>query len=327
VHTGPRAAALAAALGARAFAADSHIVYGPDERPGITETTGEELAHTLQDSPADVDRVDEQPQSTIQERLRQEALDIQRAVQVLSALAALRTTKAVWMSSGPKLAWVRSPTQGWSLQGPFQQTSFADWATQGEQSSALPELLDDPDARPGQHSWPKTPSSLRVRDWPSNLYRNGRFVVPWRAGGPDIVEFPSLNCWEVLLLAGYKAGQVTWNTLFELYTDFDRPAAITWDEHLKRKLVPEREQYDPNHSVLGPGDIVFFDGLGHVAMATGNGMELLTFSPPAQEFQFQGVIDEIRDTTIDDLRYRLGNDWGRPVTVTFGTPRWRHWQS
>jgi hypothetical protein len=72
------------------------------------------------------------------------------------------------------------------------------------------------------------------------------------------------------------------------------------------------------------GDLVFFNGLAHVAMATGTGSDVYTFWPPPNTpFTPGGTVDRVKISTIEAL-----SNWmtahpaiGTP-TVEFASPSW-----
>ena len=88
-----------------------------------------------------------------------------------------------------------------------------------------------------------------------------------------------INCWEMVLYAAYKAGQLTWAWIHDRYA----AAGGTWSADMIAHLTPKgRTAFDRATQSPQPrrGDIVLFDGINHVALATGNGTHTYTFWPP-----------------------------------------------
>jgi hypothetical protein len=73
------------------------------------------------------------------------------------------------------------------------------------------------------------------------------------------------------------------------------------------------------------GDLVFFNGLEHVAMATGSGANVFTFWPPPNTpFTPGGTTDKVKVFTIDALvTWWAAHDPKKVApTVEFGAPSW-----
>jgi hypothetical protein len=71
------------------------------------------------------------------------------------------------------------------------------------------------------------------------------------------------------------------------------------------------------------GDLVFFNGLAHVALATGSGSEVYTFWPPPNTpFTAGGTTDKVKVFTIEALvTWWTANLPPAPV-VEFAAPAW-----
>ena len=80
----------------------------------------------------------------------------------------------------------------------------------------------------------------------------------------------------------------------------------------------------PKKPKLKKGQLVFFDGASHVALATGKGDQILTFWPPPNtKFKAGGTVDDVKTSTISALYKYMKNhpSLGTPK-VTFGDPVW-----
>ena len=73
------------------------------------------------------------------------------------------------------------------------------------------------------------------------------------------------------------------------------------------------------------GDLVFFDGLAHVALATGKGAEVYTFWPPPNTpFAAGGTTDQVKVFTIDALViwWEANMPAKTKPRTQFGPPAW-----
>ena len=79
----------------------------------------------------------------------------------------------------------------------------------------------------------------------------------------------TINCWEMLLLTAYRASHLSWQWIHDQYT----PAVADWPAHMVRVLSRgARIPYTAGAAVGRQpvaGDLVFMDGINHVALATG----------------------------------------------------------
>jgi len=154
--------------------------------------------------------------------------------------------------------------------------------------------------------------------------------APAEGAAPPLSSLTTINCWEMVILAAYRAKMVKWQWVHNLY----KPSApvADWGAYLVKTLssgnpVPYKVG-DPNTPQPLTGDIVFFDGAAHVALATGSKSGLKTdiisfWPPPGTAFTPGGTLDRVKTTTIEDL-----NDWwtasaGWPAPkITFANAAW-----
>ena len=81
--------------------------------------------------------------------------------------------------------------------------------------------------------------------------------------------------------------------------------------------------HDPSSPMPNRGDVVFFDGAAHVALATGSGDEIYTFWPPPNTaFTAGGTVDAVKTSTITELSDWMDTNMGAAPTVTFYAPSW-----
>ncbi|MFD0207465.1 MULTISPECIES: hypothetical protein [Saccharothrix] len=152
---------------------------------------------------------------------------------------------------------------------------------------------------------------------------------------PFDVPSTTVNCWEVILLAVMLDGQITGtHNLRVAYGE--RPH--NFEAELTTRLMGGVLLPYTGRTVGTPiaGDIVLFDGLAHVAMATGvhtegpmispehpTGAQVISFWPaPLQKSFGPGARTTVGYTTIEALlAWHDDNNRPRPA-VTFGSPDW-----
>jgi hypothetical protein len=163
--------------------------------------------------------------------------------------------------------------------------------------------------------------------------------APSEAAAPAIGATVVMNCWEVVLLMAYRTRAVSWDWIHALYrarpgksdpSQVDPVDRVAWADYLVQKLSSGRQiDYAPKETpprIPARGDIVFFGGAGHVALATGvtDGMgrtQVLSFWPPPDRLPTAGTLDQVKLTTIEELViamtfFKFAHD------VTFADPPW-----
>ena len=144
---------------------------------------------------------------------------------------------------------------------------------------------------------------------------------------PPLSAIFVLNCWEMVMLAAFRSGVLSWARIHVLYTS----GVPDWFAFLVNQLsFSKRIPYDSGSPAVRPvaGDIVFFDGAAHIALATGSvdGLgrtQIYSFWPPPNTaFTAGGTIDDVKITTIEELNdYWVGR--GKPAfKIEFATPNW-----
>lgn len=121
----------------------------------------------------------------------------------------------------------------------------------------------------------------------------------------------------MILYAAFKCGAITWEWIHDLYVN--QPIG----EWVSRMTAAGTTEYHPKRSHLKRGDLVFFDGLAHVALATGSRDEIFTFWPPP-DTKFtgsSGTVDRVKTSRISTLAKWMKKHVSKP-TVTFGSPAW-----
>jgi Annexin len=127
------------------------------------------------------------------------------------------------------------------------------------------------------------------------------------SAAPPLSTVTSINCWEMVLLAAYRAGLLTWQWIHDQYT----AAVGDWGTYMVNMLskgarIPYARGAAAGRQPLA-GDLVFMDGMAHVALATGNvdgagRADVISFWPPPNTpFTRGGTIDSVKHTTIEEL--------------------------
>jgi hypothetical protein len=150
------------------------------------------------------------------------------------------------------------------------------------------------------------------------------------ASAPTATAFPAvtattvMNCWEAVLLAAYRAGAVSWNWIHHLYTGIAFGTGVPWETAMLRSGRTTYRIPGPNPVMPQRGDLVFFNHMDHVALATGSASEVFTFWPPPNTpFTKGGTTDKVKKFTIEALVswWATHMKGGAPV-VEFGAPSW-----
>jgi Domain of unknown function (DUF4157) len=145
--------------------------------------------------------------------------------------------------------------------------------------------------------------------------------APTETPFPAVTATTDMNCWEAVMLAAHRAGSINWDWIHNLYTTV--PFA-DWVAAMSRG--PRQRYALSGFSLHRPqrGDLVFFDGLAHVALATGNGSDVYTFWPPPDTLLRPGTPDRVKVVTIEDLAawWVTTTPTPPPPVVEFGAPSW-----
>jgi hypothetical protein len=162
--------------------------------------------------------------------------------------------------------------------------------------------------------------------WRPSGPHSGTTFESW-ASAPTETAFPAvtaatvMNCWEAVMLTAYRAGDISWKWIHQLYTAVPVDAWVT-----KMSRGPRHQYPAPGPSAAMPqrGDLVFFNGIAHVALATGAGSGVYTFWPPPNTpFTAGGTTDKVKAFTIEVLvKWWTENMHEGPPKVEFAAPAW-----
>ncbi len=149
---------------------------------------------------------------------------------------------------------------------------------------------------------------------------------------PSLGPATIINCWEMILYAAFQSGVLSWTRIHDLYTT---GLHSDWYSFLVNQLsFSNRIEYDPSSPGRArpvTGDIVFFDGSNHVALATGtiDGMgrtEIYSFWPPPEPFNITApglaTVDQVKRTTIEKLNDYWVGCGHSAFYIEFATPNW-----
>jgi hypothetical protein len=163
--------------------------------------------------------------------------------------------------------------------------------------------------------------------------KNDSFVA-FLINGTDLkLDDPNttFNCWEAVIVAAIVAKVIENGTgLVALYNGDHSVFSKTLSQAL---VAGASRPYKSGSLLQSPvcGDIVLFDGLAHVAIATGDsdntGNYVLSFWPApeksAKQFGKNGTRTTMLLTTIEALGAWMNLTFGRAPKITFGSPSWQ----
>jgi hypothetical protein len=182
---------------------------------------------------------------------------------------------------------------------------------------------------------------------PTGLAKTSNDFIKFVRNGEKLVfrsPTTKMNCWEVVISAGMLAGEITdLSQLQRLYQGTQQQFTNTL---VKSFNGYKKHTYDPTRKKGGftvpaaadypmSGDIVLFNGLDHVTLATGQaaagpvqpphlpGQEIISFWPAPRLTDFgEDTPAMVEYTTIESIQ-----QWGQTnlngMEVTFGSPDWR----
>lgn len=205
------------------------------------------------------------------------------------ATARIRPTNEVKLDPAAEVAAAMleaEGTRGWlTMSGPFPNYSaFARWA--------------------GASSEPKTTPQF---------------------GGDD-----RFNCWESIMLVALQQGALKWQQVHALYasgwvedyenlTESQEAAMDQWFASFPQRVSQgEPTAYVPGEALPAAGDLVFFGGARHVALATGK--LHADGSPEVTTFGIGRKGNEVSVASADQLLAEIPADEG--AAVTFARPMW-----
>ena len=312
VHTDAKATESAQAVNALAYTVGQDVVFGagqyaPDTSAG-QKLMAHELTHVVQQSQGSnfLQRLIRGPYPwrgviipSIGARIRSTP-DLSDLSNVLDAIPRGETVR-VLSASG---SWLRveSRYRGPVLVGYIYHTLVDDATSSSMETSVGTGMIWEPSG-PG--------SGTTFESWAS---------APSETSFPTVTSTTVMNCWEAVLLSAYQAGAINWNWIHNIYVS--TPVA-DWVTAMSRGARRSYAVPGPNHPMPQRGDLVFFNGLAHVALATGNGSEVFTFWPPPNTpFTPGGTSDRVKKFTIEALVTWWETNMPPKPTVEFAAPNW-----
>lgn len=158
--------------------------------------------------------------------------------------------------------------------------------------------------------------------------------APTEGAAPPVAPSTTINCWEMVLLAAYRAGTLSWRWIHESYTASGAATGGSWSNYMARRLTPTSRQSYNRGNPAGPaparGDIVMWNVIDHVALAVGSRdgagrVQVYSFWPPPGNASYvYGTVDAVKVTTIEELadfmeRHGMTH---APTPVEFGPGPW-----
>lgn len=120
----------------------------------------------------------------------------------------------------------------------------------------------------------RTTTTRPTNDLSSTETNTNDFAV-WVRGGPEPTTTSQMNCWEMVLFSGYRAGVIPREWITRVHSSAARAGDRANDGTAYLNVLSREMGFGAaaawSSGVAVPrGNIVFFDGLNHVAIATGN---------------------------------------------------------
>ncbi|TAH35489.1 MAG: DUF4157 domain-containing protein [Planctomycetota bacterium] len=312
VHLGPAAERSARDLRAEAYTVGHHVVFGAGRFAPATQEgrslLAHELTHVVQQShgASRVQRLIRTPypwRGVIVPARGANVRSSPDSTNPANILDAIPKGQAVTVigSSGDWLR-IQSRYRGPLLAG-FVHHTLVDDAASASMAASVGETMVWRPSGPG--------SGTDFESWASAAAE-----TPF----PAVSSATVMNCWEAVLLSAYRARAIDWNWIHNLYVS--TPTG-DWEAAMSRGARTFYAVPGPNLRLPQRGDLVFFNGLAHVALATGNGSEVYTFWPPPNTpFTFGGTTDKVKVFTIEDLvAWWAANLPPQPI-VEFAAPAW-----
>ena len=154
-----------------------------------------------------------------------------------------------------------------------------------------------------------------------------------RKTAPKLGQMTVMNCWEMIMLAAFRSLVLSWDRIHKIYTA--RKSQRDWYQFLEEVLsfnkgIPYNIDKPTKTNKPVAGDIVFFDGVDHVAIATGHhdekGTHVYSFwtLPNVKKTPNEGGTEhDILDTTIEELDNAFFEEYNLHFkTIEFTTPNW-----
>jgi hypothetical protein len=343
VHTGSEAVQMNKELGAQAFTHGSDIYFGSGKYDtGSAEgqrLLGHELTHVVQQGGGIQRKAETQhnadnlsllhtSESKENSYLRTNGHAIQRLILTTYPWhGVISTTSGAYLRSTPNGTMIRGLPRGTPVQ---VVGSAGDWLRVETRYSGHLEtgyvhhpLIDDAASSEMQsmvgNSATWTPSGPPMPGNPNNTFAQWA-IAATEGPAPTLTPSTTINCWEMVLLAAFRARVINWNYIHRLYTTV--PDTDDWPAYLSRST---RQRFNMTTHLPLPqrGDIVFFNGVDHVALSTGSGTETYTFWPPPDNPSVPGTVDQVKIRTIESMYTYMRTTWpSSPVNVEFGRPTW-----
>jgi uncharacterized protein YgiM (DUF1202 family) len=310
VHAGEKAADSANAVNAKAYTVGNDIVMGAGQySPSTAEgkkLLGHELTHVVQQGGERglIQRLIRTPYPwtgvitpTVGAHVRS-APDAKNASNIVDSIPK-GTSVTVLSASGDWLK-VREAYKGKTIEG-YVHNTLVDDASAARMEKDMGTTMTWLGSGPG--------SGTDFEQWAS---------AAKEAPFPAISSGTVMNCWEAVLTSAFKAGSIDWKWIHDLYKSGPTsgwPALMT--KGARQKYTPGGKTYPQR------GDLVFFDDMSHVAMATGKGSEVYTFWPPPKSPWAGGAtVDKVKKETIESLDAWWKGYSGKSFNVTFAPPNW-----
>ena len=123
-------------------------------------------------------------------------------------------------------------------------------------------------------SGPSGPDGTGQIDTGSQIGRGPNAFAVWVRGGADPTDASGMNCWEMVLYSAWRSGAVSKAWIVQIHTDATAANnAVAAPPTAYHDVIAARLNYGAAAAVpagaVPRGNIVFFNGVDHVAISTG----------------------------------------------------------
>lgn len=326
IHTGAKAAESARAVGALAYTVGRDVVMGVNHFGSLSgndhRLVAHELAHTIQQSHGTPTRIQRHMQSKYPwEGVVTSLADAHLRYPAAGAVVGTVPSKTRLTVMGAEQFWLHVRVFLVDKQhiGYISQ-ELVNLSTTDITTDEMSDM-----AKSGQKfTWTKSGS---YGSGPGDNNFQAWAGASTEGSAPSKNSATRLNCWEAVLLSAYRSGTISWVWIHWMYTSkranyvqLNAPPAMS-PEFMSSGAA---QTYAPPKSTMPQrGDVVFFNNLAHVALATGNGSDVLSFWPAHDRNSFTtGTEATVEVVSIEKLAAYMNNNGMGPVVVKFAHPSW-----
>jgi cell wall-associated NlpC family hydrolase len=113
-------------------------------------------------------------------------------------------------------------------------------------------------------------TTTRPNDTRTGNETNTNDFAVWVRGGAEPTDASRMNCWEMVLYSAYRSGVVPKSWIVQIHHDATAAGAANYHDTLAAALGFGGSAGWAPGQVIPRGNLVFFNGMAHVAISTGN---------------------------------------------------------